>query len=99
MSYKVYITTVDNPYDPSKDFRNWFMFDETHGYHTCQLLDRVSITSNSLSDRTNMSAIERAIDEIIKFNGSELYKKIIVNDNESDFIPKNESLSEIYEKE
>lgn len=85
MSHRVFVTTTDNPYDPSTDFINWFMFDEVHGYHTCALLARVSFTSSSLSDRTNTDLIEQAIDEIIRFNGSDLYKKIVIDDNKSSF--------------
>lgn len=73
----VYITTVDNPYDPSEQFEEWFAFDESHGYHTCSLLDRVSNTSIiGLGDEYNLLELERAIDEIIRMNGSEVYKKI-----------------------
>lgn len=74
---EVYITTSDNPYDPADQFDEWFAYDEAHGYHTCSLLDRIANTSlYGLSDEYNTFAIERAIDEIIRFSG-ETYVKIV----------------------
>lgn len=74
----VYITTVDNPYDPEEQFDEWYAYDESHGYHTCSLLDRVANTSLfSLGEEYNDRQIELAIDEIIAHEGEELYKKII----------------------
>ena len=90
MSYRVYLTTVDNPYNPSEDFKSWFAWDIAHQYNTCQLIDRMSFTSSSLSDRSNISATERAIDEIIRLFGTEIYKKIVISNDESDFLPKNQ---------
>lgn len=73
---KVAITTFDNPYDPFKDFTNWFLFDVEKGYDTCAYLDRVSHTSDALTDEENEDEIERAIDEIIKYDFTNVYKKV-----------------------
>lgn len=73
---KVAITTFDNPYDPFKDFINWFLFDVEKGYDTCAYLDRVSHTSDALTDEENEDEIERAIDEIIKYDFTNVYKKV-----------------------
>lgn len=69
------ITTVDNPYDPIKDFEHWFLFDVFKGYNTCSYLARIATTSDQLSDYENDVELEHAIDEIVKFNPL-LYKKI-----------------------
>lgn len=68
MARTVYLTTSDNPYDPSTDYINWMHWDEQHGYYTSQYLARIAITSDGFSDEDNDAAIERAIDEIIQYN-------------------------------
>ena len=34
------LTTIDNPYNPFKDWDSWFAYDMQKGYRTCQILDR-----------------------------------------------------------
>lgn len=72
----VALTTVDNPYDPFADFYSWFMFDESKGYHSCSYIGRIANTSEQLSDEENDREIERAIDEIIKYDFMNIYKKV-----------------------
>lgn len=73
---KVALTTVDNPYSPFTQFNQWFFFDVEKGYNTCSYLARIAKTSDSLSDEENEAEIERAIDEIIKFDFRNIYKKV-----------------------
>lgn len=70
------ITTVDNPYNPFEQFDKWFLFDEEKGYHTTSYLGRIARTSDQLSDEENAKEVERAIDEIIKNDFLNIYKKI-----------------------
>lgn len=70
------LTTFDNPYNPFEEFTAWFLFDETKGYHTCAYLGRIAQTSNLLSDEENDREVERAIDEIIKYDFQNIYKKV-----------------------
>ena len=70
------ITTLDNPFDPIDEFDDWYSFDTDKGYNTCAYLDRIALTSDSLSDQENLDEIERAIDEIIKFDFENKYKKV-----------------------
>lgn len=69
-------TTMDNPFDPFTEFKPWFSFDISHGYHTLSLLGRVVATSNELSQLDQLLANERAVDEIIKENVTGNYKKV-----------------------
>ena len=62
------ITTEDNPFDYFNDFINWYNFDIQKGYNTCSLLARIARTSDQLSDFENEREIERAIDEIMKYD-------------------------------
>ena len=70
------LTTVDNPYDPFEQFIPWLLFDEEKGYHSCTYLDRIANTSDQLSDKENDEEVERAIDEIIKYDFMNIYKKV-----------------------
>ena len=76
MASKCMLTTVDNPFDPFEQFTSWFMFDEEKGYHSCAYLGRIAKTSEQLSDEENAQEIERAIDEIIKYDFQNIYKKV-----------------------
>ena len=71
------LTTVDNPFDPFEQFTSWFMFDEEKGYHTCSYLGRIARTSDQLSEEENELENERAIDEILKYNFRNIYKKVV----------------------
>lgn len=72
------LTTIDNPYNPldENQFIPWFLFDVERGYNSCGYLARIARTSNQFSDEENASEIERAIDEIIKYDFTGLYKKV-----------------------
>lgn len=71
------LTTHDNPFDPFKDFDNWFNFDTEKGYYSCSYLARIAKTSDSLTDYEYDLEIERAIDEIIKYDFMNIYKKVV----------------------
>lgn len=73
---KCALTTVDNPYDPFNQFDSWLRFDLDKGYNSCSYLDRIARTSDQFSDEENEKEIERAIDEIIKYDFMNIYKKV-----------------------
>ena len=73
---KCALTTFDNPYNPHTDFNNWFVYDETHGQQRSSHLARIERTSNAMSDEENDAEIERAIDEIIKYDPFGIYTKV-----------------------
>ncbi len=73
---KCMLTTFDNPYNPFEQFNSWFLFDVEKGYNTCSYLGRIARTSDQLSEEENELEIERAIDEIIKYDFRNIYKKV-----------------------
>lgn len=77
----VALTTFDNPFNPLEQFDQWFRFDEENGYHSSAYLARIARTSDQLSDVENEEEIERAIDEIIKYDFLGIYKKFKENIN------------------
>jgi hypothetical protein len=76
------LTTFDNPYNPFEQFTSWFLFDVEKGYNTCSYLGRIARTSDQLSEEENELEIERAIDEIIKYDFRNIYKKVTMQTTE-----------------
>lgn len=70
------LTTFDNPFDPFEQFSDWFRYDVDNGYYSCAYLARIAKTSEQFSDEENNQEIERAIDEIIKHDFMNIYKKV-----------------------
>jgi hypothetical protein len=76
MASECRLTTIDNPYDPFEQFDSWFLYDTEKGYNTCGYLARIANTSSDYSDEENNEIIEDAIDEIIKYDFLNIYKKV-----------------------
>ena len=76
MQSRCMLTTFDNPYNPFEQFNSWFLFDAEKGYNSCSYLGRIARTSDQLSEEENDSEVERAIDEIIKYDFRNIYKKV-----------------------
>lgn len=72
-----YITTVDNPYSPATQFEEWYREDMRRGYNSCAYLDRIAKTTDRMSKQEYRAEINRAIDEIVRYN-PELYRKLVV---------------------
>ncbi|GHV17307.1 hypothetical protein FACS189425_03260 [Clostridia bacterium] len=70
------LTTFDNPFNPFEQFDSWLMFDVDKGCNSCSYLDRIARTSNQLSEEENNMEVERAIDEIVKYDFRNVYKKV-----------------------
>lgn len=71
------LTTVDNPFNPFDDYKNWYEWDREHGYKTPNILASFARTSEELSIYDNALAKEEAIDTILwVFKGANLFKKI-----------------------
>lgn len=75
------LTTFDNPYDPFNDFVKWFLFDIEKGYNTCDYLGRILRTSDEFTEEENQMATEDAIDEIIKYDFRNIYKKVRMDES------------------
>ena len=76
VSMQYALTTVDNPYDPFTDFDHWILFDNDHGYNCCGKVARVARTCDAFTERENDLEVERAIDEIVRLDFLNLYKKV-----------------------
>ena len=76
MSNNCMLTTIDNPFDPFDDFTSWFLFDIEKGYDSCGKVMRIAKLSDDLTEKEEDVEIERAIDEIIKYDPLDVYKKV-----------------------
>lgn len=74
----VFLTTIDNPFNPNTQWDDWLRYDEDHGYYTTPYLARIAKTSDELSSADYLDAVEQAVDEICELNLLGLYTKLIV---------------------
>ena len=73
------LTTIDNPFDPFEQFTQWRLFDLEKGYYCCERLAKIANISEDMSSVEESNEIERAIDEIIKYDFLNVYKKAVRN--------------------
>ena len=74
--YQYALSTVDNPFNPFEDFASWYKFDVDNDYNSSAYLMRITKTSDQLSDKENNEEINRAIDEILKYDFRGIYIKV-----------------------
>ena len=76
MSKECMLTTIDNPFDPFEQFTSWLMFDKEKGYDSCERVARIAKFSDDMTEKEIDEENERAIDEIIKYDFMNVYKKV-----------------------
>ena len=63
-----WLTTKDNPFNPFKQFKEWFRYDFEKGYHSSERLARIALVSDNLSKAEQSEEIQRAIKRIIELD-------------------------------
>ena len=76
MDYECQITTIDNPFDPFEQYISWRMFDIEKGYYTSEFVARLTNFSDDMTEKEMDEEYERVIDEIIKRDFLNIYKKV-----------------------
>ena len=76
MTQDCMLTTIDNPFNPFDDFASWFEFDIEKGYYSCSRLARVANFELDMTQKEMDEENERAIDEIIKYDFMNIYRKV-----------------------
>ena len=71
------LTTVDNPFNYFEQFDSWLAFDLEKGYQCCEKLARVAKITDDMSQVEIDSEINRAIDEIMKYDILDIYTKAV----------------------
>lgn len=83
MSHRlVGLTTKDNPFSPFNEFRDWLNFDVQHNYGTLSYFARVCRTNEQMTDEEITAENERAVDQIIKNDIFDMYKKVVEVDED-----------------
>ena len=73
------LTTKDNPYSPFDQFDLWLQYDIEMGYQTCERLGKIIQIEEGMSDKEKEDAMDRAIDEIIKYDDLDIYCRATEN--------------------
>ena len=78
---QVWLTSVDNPFDPFTDFDNWYRYDTEKGYYTAGLIARFTdADSFDLSDNDYASEIEQAVERALETDlEGRLFKVVRIN--------------------
>ena len=76
------LSTIDNPFNPFEDYSSWLMFDKEKGYDSAERLMRIAKITDDMTQKEENEEIERAIDEIIKYDILNVYIKISKTLNE-----------------
>lgn len=76
------LTTKDNPWDPSLEFKEWYSWDTSHGYHTLSYQARVARLSDEMSEADYEEEVERVQREILQLDPFGIY--ILVPELEND---------------
>lgn len=71
------LSTSDNPFNPFTQFDDWYRFDEDKGYHSCSYLARIMRSYDTQTEEEEREEKERAIDEILHFNLTGNYIKVV----------------------
>lgn len=74
---EVWLTTIDNPYDPFTEFDDWRRVDEDEkGYYSLAYLARISNATAEMPKEQYYEEVNKAINEIIDYDILGVYKKV-----------------------
>lgn len=81
MAEEVMLSTIDNPYNPFKNFDQWYAFDEMRARQEnrptcCSYLARVDYSSDEVSEAEQIQTMNDIIDEIVQLNISGKFIKL-----------------------
>ena len=76
MAKQYMLTTIDNPFNPFEDYLSWLSFDKEHNYNSSERLMRIAQITDDMTMIEEENEIERAINEIIKYDIMNVYQKV-----------------------
>lgn len=88
MAAEVMLTTVDNPFNPFENFKEWYAFDELRARQEnrptcCSYLARVYLGPDDVSDNEFNQVMNDVLDEICRLNLSGKFRKITAEEARS----------------
>lgn len=66
---KYRLTTDDNPFNPFTQWDEWYFYDLSQGYNTCERLARIAKPGFVLPYEANESEIELAVEQLVFTGG------------------------------
>lgn len=79
-----FLTTIDNIWNPFTNFDQWFAFDLQNQHYSNQVLAKIALVSEELSDEENRQEIERAIDRILELDPIKEFAKVYPSTYDTD---------------
>lgn len=77
----MWLTTVDNPYNPFTQFDDWYDYDMMKGYNTCGLIMKYAPCSEeNFTEKENTEQIQYACNRILDYYNDEFYKLVFEKD-------------------
>ena len=75
---EVWITTVDNPFDPFTQWDRWLNFDEQNNYRTCERVANLAPCNfENLTQKENSELVDQALVRLVEFYGPEVYRIVV----------------------
>lgn len=75
---EIWLTTVDNPFDPFTQWDRWLNFDEQNNYRTCGRIAAIAhCNSENLSPYENKELVNNAINFLYNFYGDKVYRIVV----------------------
>lgn len=94
MSSKAKLTTMDNPYNPFTQFREWHEYDEISGYHTLEMVAAFSRMSCEMDEEMAEAEIDYAIDQVLDLNPYGIHYKVYDYDADTSIVIANKAYKE-----
>ena len=69
----LFLTTIDNPFNPATQPEFWEQFDRDHGYNSNNLLARFYFSSPELSELDEIDANNAAVNAVVDGDVTDLY--------------------------
>lgn len=80
------VTTMDNPYNPFKDYAEWYEWDHEYCWFTCEWLAIFDRTSIDLDPETNRRLADEGVNDFLAFNPYGMHFKVY-EDEADELIP------------